>query len=116
MSRPGDAGHDTRLIAMGSAALMEGFAVIGFETWPDAVPQDVESVLATLSRGKERALVLLEPSLARTGTPALQRLRREGGRIVVVEVPPLQAPQAWRPEVEDLVVGFLGPGALEQRP
>ena len=111
--QPGDAGAGTRLIAMGSAALMEGFALIGFETWPDAGPDQLEGILAELLRHRRQALIFLEPDLARSGGPLLHRVRTEGGRIVVTEVPPLQAPQAYHPEVETLVVSILGQAALE---
>lgn len=104
----------TRLIAMGSSALMEGFALIGFETWPEAGEDDVEQVLAELVRCRRRALIFLEPRLARCGGAMLQKVRNQGGRIVITEVPPLQAPGEYHPEVEDLVVSLLGSGALEE--
>ena len=104
----------TRLIAMGSSALMEGFALIGFETRPDASASDVEKLLADLLRHQRRALIFLEPGLARSGGPLLQKVRSEGGRIVITEVPPLQAPGEYHPEVEDLVINLLGRGALEE--
>ena len=37
----------TRLIAMGSAALTEGFSLIGFETWPEANEEDLDAELAS---------------------------------------------------------------------
>lgn len=104
---------DTRLIAMGSAELTLGFRLIGFETFPDAVEDDVERLLRDLVTNKEKALVLLEPGLARSGTKSLEHVRNEGGRIVVTEVPALNAPQDYHPEVEDVVRNVLGPGALE---
>lgn len=113
---PGGDDTRTRLIAMGSSALMEGFALIGFETWPEAGADDVERVLTDLVRRRHRALIFLEPRLARAGGPVLQKVRNEGGRIVITEVPPLQAPGEYHPEVEDLVVSLLGGGALEERP
>jgi len=102
-----------RLIAMGGAALAEGFALLGFETRVEATRDDVESVLAELIRTKEHALVVLEHGLARTETPNLERVRREGGRIVVTEIPPLHAPADYRPPVEDLVRRVLGSRVLE---
>jgi len=104
---------ETRLIAMGSAALMEGFALIGFETWPDADAHDLEGILAELINHRRQALVFLEPDLARSDGPMLRKVRTEGGRVVVTEVPPLQAPGNYHPEVESLVVSILGAAALE---
>lgn len=102
-----------RLIAMGAEALVEGFALLGFEVRMNANEEDVESVLADLIRTRESALVILEHELARSETPNLERVRREGGRIVVTEIPPLHAPADYRPPVEDLVRRVLGSQVLE---
>ncbi len=104
---------ETRLIAMGGAELTLGFRFIGFETFPDADEDDVERLLGELIANKERALVLLEPRLARSGSKSLEAVRSEGGHIVVTEVPALHAPHDYHPEVEDVVRSVLGPGALE---
>ncbi len=103
-----------RMIAMGSSELTLGFRLIGFETWSEADAGDVENVLSELMRNGERALVLLEPHLARCASPTLARVRAQGGDIVVTEVPALSSPQDYRPEVEDVVRSVLGPGALEE--
>lgn len=105
----------TRIVAMGAAALVEGFALIGFETWPDATEDDLETLLLEFTQRRQRALVLLEPKLARCKCAALAKVRAEGGRIVVTEVPPLHAPGEYHPSVEDLVVAVLGASALEER-
>lgn len=105
-----------RLIAMGSAALMEGFALLGFETHPDATVDELDELLARLLDDGSRALILLEPDLARCDCPALLRARAESARLVVTEIPPLDAPQDYHPQVEDVVVSVLGSGALEERP
>ncbi len=106
----------TRMIALGSAALTGGFNLIGFETIADATPQSLEQLLAELFTTRQKALVVVEEKLARSNGPWLRRVRNEGGRIVVVEVPPLQAPADYRPPVEDLVESILGASALEERP
>jgi vacuolar-type H+-ATPase subunit F/Vma7 len=102
-----------RLIALGSAALMQGFSLIGVETFPDADPRTLERVLAELVRGEHKALVFLEHGLARGAGPWLRRAREEGGRIVVTEIPPLAAPGEYAPDVDRLVSALLGPSALE---
>jgi len=104
-----------RIIAMGSQALIEGFALLGCETHADASSEDVERILAELSRDKEKALIFLEHSLSRAGGPNLARVRKEGGHVVVSEVPPLHAPEDYKPPVEELVTRVLGPSALEER-
>ena len=103
----------TRLIAMGSAVLMEGFSLIGLETFPDATAEDLERLLAGLVRSEARALLMLEHPLARSDGPWLKRVRHEAARIVITELPPLAAPHEYAPTVDALVRAVLGPGALE---
>lgn len=116
MGEVGEAGEapPTRMVLMGRSGLAEGFALIGFETWPEATEADVEAQLGEMLRNRENAFVLLEPELARCDCPSLRRARGESGRVVVVEIPPLNAPEAYRPEVEDLLVRMLGSQALEE--
>ena len=104
-----------RIIAMGGEALAEGFALLGAETYANPSAEEVEAVLDGLRRGADKAMVYLQHDLARLDLPALARIRREGGRVVVTEVPLLHDPEAYRPPVEDLVLRVLGPDALEER-
>lgn len=106
----------TRMIALGSAALTEGFSLIGVETVPDATPEQLENLLAGMVKHQEKALVFLEHSLARSEGPWLRRVREEGGRIVIAEVPPLHTPEDYHPQVEDVVRAILGAQALEPKP
>ena len=101
-----------RLVMMGDSALCAGFALIGFETWPDASEAQLEQLLEELERERQSALVFLEPRLARCGCAPLERLQRQGGRVIITEIPPLSAPDDYRPQVEELVVSMLGEGAL----
>lgn len=103
----------TRILALGSAALIEGFSLIGVETLPDATAEQLETLLADIVRKKEKALVFLEHSLARSEGPWLRHVREEGGRVVIAEVPPLHAPEEYHPQVEDVVRAILGAQALE---
>lgn len=101
---------------MGSAALTQGFELLGFETWPDASAADLERVLQNLLRIRVKALVVIEHDLADRGGSAFRRVRSEGGHIVLTEIPPLHAPTDYRPPVEELVRRVLGPNALEKSP
>ncbi len=103
----------TRLIAMGSAPLMQGFSLIGAETYPDAGAAELERVLAELVRGDQKALIFLELDLARSDGFWLRRVRGEGGRIVITEIPSLARPDEYAPEVDRLVRRLLGEAALE---
>ncbi len=102
-----------RLVVLGSAGLTDGFSLIGAETYPDADPAKVEEVLAQLVKSGDDALVLLETHLAHAGGHWLNRLRNEGGRIVVTELPPLATPHDYAPAVDDVVRAVLGPDALK---
>jgi vacuolar-type H+-ATPase subunit F/Vma7 len=105
----------TRMIALGSAALTEGFSLIGIETVADATAEQLEDLLADLIRRQEKALIFLEHRLARSQGPWLRHVREEGGRIVIAEVPPLHTPGEYRPQVEDVVRAILGAQALEPK-
>jgi hypothetical protein len=83
------------------------------ETHAEATHETVERVLADLLRSGARALVFLEHHLAQGKGPWLERVRNEGGRIVVTEVPPLSAPDSYAPAVDGLMRTILGPAALE---
>ena len=102
-----------RLVVLGSAGLTEGFSLIGAEVHPDANLDKVEEVLAQLVKEGSQALVLLESGLAHGGGNWLNRLRNEGGRIVVTELPPLSAPHDYAPAVDEVVRAVLGPEALK---
>ncbi len=104
------------MIALGAAPLVEGFALIGFEIFPNATPAQLEQLLEQLVHAETRALLLLEESLARSDGPWLSRVRNEGGNLVVTELPALHEPHNYHPPVEDLVTSILGPGALEEHP
>jgi len=105
----------TRLIMMGSAALTAGFSLIGFETWPDASHEQLEELLIQLQQQGETALIFLEPELANCDCSILQDIQKQGGHIVVTEIPPLDTPGDYRPQVEDLVISVLGKSALDMK-
>jgi vacuolar-type H+-ATPase subunit F/Vma7 len=102
-----------RLVVLGSAGLTEGFSLIGAEVYPQADQAKVEEVLETLVREGAEALVLLETHLAHGEGHWLNRLRNEGGRILVTELPPLSAPQDYTPAVDAVVRTVLGADALK---
>jgi len=104
---------NARLVVIGSAGLADGFSLIGAEIYADADSAMVEEVLAQLVKSGDEALVLLESHLAHAGGHWLDRLRNEGGRIVVTELPHLAAPYDYAPAVDDVVRAVLGPEALK---
>lgn len=101
-----------RVVVLGSAGLAEGFRLIGAEVHADADATTLDRVLEALAHSGDAALVLLESTVARAGSPWLDRLRNEGGRIVITELPPLPSPEAYAPAVDEVVRSVLGPDAL----
>lgn len=97
----------TRIIALGSVPLMDGFRLAGVEVMPNAGADDLEALLKSLVMNKEKALVLIESGLAEESGPWLQRARAEGGRIVVVQVPPLAGAGEFHSDV-DRLIGLSG--------
>lgn len=106
--------QDTRLIALGSAVLMQGFRLIGFEVYADATPDQVEELLRELLKKRHKAFIVMEQSYFRSDLPMLKRVRTQGGRIVVVEVPALEEHEEYHPPVDDLIRRLFGPSMLEQ--
>ena len=98
----------TRMLFMGSAALTDGFQLIGFETWPDATPDQLNQVLESLIEGRQSAFVIIDHDLAAQESRMLERVRREGGRIVVTEIPPLNDPETFPGLIEGRVQALLG--------
>ena len=105
-----------RMIALGSAALMEGFALIGFETYVDPAPESVEKLMQEIIRTHQTVLVVMEQSLARNPGRHLLRAQSEGGRIIITEIPEIHLSGSYHSRVENLVQAILGPAALENQP
>lgn len=111
-----------RYLVMGSKALTDGFALLGFETFPNATTSQVEEVLMGLLKHQEKALIFLESTLThKPGSnspeeilPALSRIRREAAWVVLTEIPALNSPETYRPSVEDLVARVLGDSVLDK--
>ncbi len=102
-----------RLIALGSAGLMEGFELIGFETIADPAPEMVEDLFRELLRKQQAALVVIEHRLAENPGRHLMRAQHEGGRIVITEIPEIHLSHGYHSRVESLVQSVLGASALE---
>lgn len=103
-----------RLVVLGSAGLTEGFSLIGAEVYPQADQATVERVLEDLVKQGAEALVLLETSLAHGAGPWLNRLRNEGGSILITELPALSAPQDYTPAVDAIVRNVLGAETMKE--
>jgi len=103
-----------RLLFFGETALTEGFSLIGFETFANATVEELDRVLAELLQTRSTALVLLDHEVARLESRMLPRVRKEGGRILVTEVPSLRNPGDYHSAIDDQVSALLGGSSLEE--
>ena len=104
-----------KIIAIGNAALMDGFALLGIKTYADASTEEINAVLTELVRSRERALVYLQQNLMSAEIPMIQQLRSRGGSILICEIPDLHAAEDYQPEVEKLIGRVLGSSVLERQ-
>jgi vacuolar-type H+-ATPase subunit F/Vma7 len=104
-----------KIIAIGNAALMDGFALLGIKTYADASAEEINAVLTELVRNRERALVYLQQNLMSADIPMVQQLRTRGGSILICEIPDLHTAEDYQPEVEKLIGRVLGSSVLERQ-
>lgn len=108
----GDHPHATRMLFLGDDTLADGFRLIGFETYPNPEPSEVERVFRELRKGRDKAFVIVDDRVMGSGVAALERVRREGGRIVVTAVPPLKGPPRLQSDVARRLAAMFGSAAL----
>jgi vacuolar-type H+-ATPase subunit F/Vma7 len=93
---------------------MDGFKLLGMETYPDATPRDVELLLKELMRQNQRAVVYLQHDLSQADIPVLTRLRNEGGDILISEIPDIHSAEGYEAPVDKLIGRVLGANALRE--
>jgi vacuolar-type H+-ATPase subunit F/Vma7 len=98
----------TRQLFFGDANLATGFRLAGFETFPDAGIRQLEQSLEKLQRDRTHAFVVIDQRLAGSDSPTLEQVRREGGRILLTQVPPLTHPEQMKSSVDDHIQQLLG--------
>ena len=108
MSETAALGDPSLMLFLGDQALADGFRLIGFETHPDPSPEEVDKRLRELVRERARAFVIVDDDLMQADIPALQQVRREGGRIVVIAVPKLQADPQLHSDVAARLSAMFG--------
>lgn len=99
---------------MGSSALMDGFALLGMETFPDASVTELEQVLTQLLRDKQRAMIYLQQDLAQSELPVLDKIRNEGGDILISEIPDILSAHNYQAPVDKLLTRVLGASAAQE--
>ncbi len=110
MTTEHEQGHPTRMLFLGEESLADGFRLIGFETHPNPTLEEADRVFRDLSRNREKAFVVVDDRVMAADIPHLKRVRREGGRILVIAVPLLNAPPVLSSEVSDRLTALFGAG------
>lgn len=98
----------TRMLFMGDATLTDGFQLIGFEAYPDPPVEELDAILRKLIEQKQNAFIILDHRLSECDSTMLARVRAEGGRIVVTEVPPLNTPEQFHCKIDNQVRMLMG--------
>jgi vacuolar-type H+-ATPase subunit F/Vma7 len=104
-----------KIIAVGSSALMDGFALLGIKTYADESAEVINDMLNDLERNHDTALVFIQQGPLNASIPMVQQLRNQGGRILICEIPGLQAVQDYQPEVEKLIRRVMGSAVMEHK-
>jgi vacuolar-type H+-ATPase subunit F/Vma7 len=105
-----DTGHKTRMLFLGDDRLADGFRLIGFETLPNPDPVRMDKLFGELQRNRERAFIIVDDHIMRSGSKGLEQVRREGGRIIVVSIPRLDEAPRLASEVADRLAATFGNG------
>lgn len=100
--------ENTRQLFLGDASLATGFRLAGFEVFPDADISELERLLEQMQAARTPAFVVIDQGLAESDSRLLQEIRREGGRILLTQVPPLTHPEQMRSSVDDHIQQLLG--------
>ena len=111
MATEAQAERTTRMLFMGDDSLADGFRLIGFETFANPAPDDVDKLFRELLRNGENAFVIVDDHLMQADIPGLRRVRDEGGRIVVASVPTLQEPPQLASDVAERLTAMFGNAA-----
>ena len=98
----------TRLIFLGDASLTDGFRLIGFETWDNPSAEFVTRLITDLVEKNRNAFIVIDQKLAESDIPVLDRVRNEGGRIVIASVPPLNEPWHYQSKIDMQIQTLLG--------
>ena len=104
----------TRMIFIGSLALSDGFRLIGFETLTDPQVDQLDQLISELLEQRANAFLVIEQSVSGLGSKMLEQVRREGGRIVLSEVPSLRDPSCLHCDLDRQIAKLMGAGSLEE--
>lgn len=102
-----------RIIAAGSQPLMDGFSLLGVETHADINSEQLERLLSEVIQRRERTLIYLQQDLAQADIPMLQQIRKEGGSVLISELPHLHQPENRAATIDTLISRVMGAAAVE---
>ena len=108
MATEGQQERTTRMLFVGDDSLADGFRLIGFETFANADPRQVDKLFQTLIRTGQKAFVIVDDRLMQADIPSLQQVRAEGGRIVVTSIPRLHEPPRLASDVAERLNAMFG--------
>ena len=100
--------EETLQIFVGNASLATGFRLAGFEVLPGAGVAELEQLLERLRAKRTPAFVVIDQTLAESESRLLEEIRREGGRILLTQVPPLTHPEQMQSSVDEHIRQLLG--------
>ena len=100
------------MIFMGSSALTDGYRLIGFETWAEPKPSDIEKLLRELVNKRQNAFLVIEEGCDKEESPMLDQVRAVGGHIVVCIVPPLNEADRFRTRIDERLRMMLGSNSM----
>jgi vacuolar-type H+-ATPase subunit F/Vma7 len=112
MATEAEYGRPTRMLFLGEDSLADGFRLIGFETFSNPSPEEIDRIFRELLRGRDNAFVIIDDQTMGSDIPALRQVRREGGRIVVASVPALKDPPRLASDVADRLAAMFGSSNL----
>ena len=102
----------TRMLFIGSAALTDGFRLIGFETLTNPKEEEIDRLITGLLERRENAFLVVEQRDEYAASRMLRQVRSEGGRIVLSEVPSLHDPSCFHCELDKQIEKLMGVGGL----
>jgi hypothetical protein len=102
------------MIFIGSLALSDGFRLIGFETLTDPDAARLDRLIGELLEQRANAFLVIEQSVNALDSKMLELVRREGGRIVLSEVPSLRDPSCLHCELDRKIERLMGSANLRE--
>lgn len=111
MASEKNTGQVTRMLFLGDESLADGFRMIGFEAHPNPSLAGVDQLFQELIRRGDKAFAIVDETLMQAKIPGLERVRAEGGRIIVTAVPHLKGPLRLASDVADRLDAMFGKSA-----